>query len=36
LGAVGTEHVIIGLVGVDKEGAFDKMPDLVAQVNALS
>jgi alkanesulfonate monooxygenase SsuD/methylene tetrahydromethanopterin reductase-like flavin-dependent oxidoreductase (luciferase family) len=35
LGAVGTEHVIIGLVGVDKEGAFEKVPDLVAAVNAL-
>lgn len=36
LGAVGAQHVIVGLVGADKDGAFEKMPDLVAQVNALS
>ena len=36
LAAIGTQHVIVGLPGVDKRGAFDKMPDLVAQVNALS
>jgi F420-dependent oxidoreductase-like protein len=35
LGAIGTEHVIIGLAGVQAEGAFEKMPDLVAAVNAL-
>ena len=36
LAAIGTQHVIVGLPGVDKRGAFDKMTDLVAQVNALS
>jgi len=36
LGNVGTEHVIIGLTGVHEEGAFEKVPDLVSQVNALS
>ena len=35
LGAIGTEHVIIGLAGVDREGAFEKVSDLVAQMNAL-
>ena len=35
LGAVGTEHVIVGLAGVHEEGAFEKVPDLVAQVNVL-
>ncbi|HYN30405.1 MAG TPA: hypothetical protein VES95_11150 [Dermatophilaceae bacterium] len=35
LHAIGTQHVIIGLVGVDKEGAFERVPDLVAQLNAL-
>jgi len=36
LGAIGTEHVIVGLAGVHEEGAFEKVPDLVAQVSALS
>jgi hypothetical protein len=36
LGAIGTEHVIVGLAGVHEEGAFEKVPGLVAQVNALS
>jgi hypothetical protein len=36
LGAVGTEHVIVGLAGVHEPDAFEKVPDLVAKVNALS
>ncbi len=36
LGAIGTEYVIVGLAGVHEEGAFEKVADLVAQVNALS
>ncbi len=36
LGAVGAQHVIVGLAGVDRDGAFEKMPDLVARVSALS
>jgi F420-dependent oxidoreductase-like protein len=36
LGAIGTEHVIVGLAGVHEQGAFEKVPDLVAQLNALS
>jgi len=36
LNAIGTEHVIIGLAAVYEEGAFEKVPDLVARVNALS
>ena len=35
LRAIGTEHVIVGLAGVHKEGAFEKVPDLVAQLNAM-
>jgi len=35
LGAIGTQHVILGLAGVHEEGAFEKVPDLVAEVNAL-
>ena len=36
LGAIGTQHVIVGLAGVHEEGAFEKVPDLVAQVSALA
>jgi len=36
LRAIGSEHVILGLAGVHEEGAFEKVPDPVAQVNALS
>jgi hypothetical protein len=35
LDAIGTEHVIVGLAGVHEDGAFEKVPDLAAQVNAL-
>src|SRR5450755_3947949 len=35
LGAIGTDHVILGLAGVHEEGAFEKVPDLVAQLNAI-
>ena len=35
LGAIGTEHVIVGLSGVHEDGAFEKVPDLVAQLNAM-
>jgi hypothetical protein len=36
LGAIGTGHIIVGLAGVHAEGAFERIPDLVAQANALS
>ncbi len=36
LAEIGTDHVIIGLARVHEPGAFEKMPDLVRQVGAIS
>lgn len=35
LDAIGAEQVIVGLARVHAEGALDKVPDLVAQMNTL-
>ncbi len=34
LGAIGTDHVLLSLARVHEEGAFEHVPDLVAQVGA--
>jgi len=36
LGAIGTDHVLLGLAGVHEEGAFEHVPELVRQVDAIA
>ena len=36
LGAIGTDHVLLGLAGVQEEGAFEHVPELVRQVDAIA
>ncbi len=36
LGAIGTDHVLLGLAGVHEEGAFEQVPELVRQVDAIA